>query len=289
MKRITISLCTALLCCFLLVSLVHASLLESCIVSSYGEWGTDNVQLNAVGGGTYQVFKVYWSDHAQVTKVSFPLKKSGTVAGNLTSQIYLTSGTYGTNAKPNGTVLAESDKVAISTIGDSYAWINFTFSGTQQINITRNIAYAITFYWKEGSGTGYIGTPLSENASDGNYGVAMYYGGAWSWYPQTNNFDLNFRLYGYEWHQVENWWGLVAPVGGWHTVEGWWGGLLVTIGLAFHVNVLRWGLFLGGLTMFISPLMYIAHEKTSIGAEHAVDCLLVLFIGVGLLIGFSFT
>jgi hypothetical protein len=188
-------------------------------------------------------------------------------------------------------LLAETEERAHSDTNDAY-W-KYDFLST--VTLT-NGTYFIAF-WQDGGtpGTGQIQMWwATNNTGTGQYdgsaspsGPVGVSGGAWgahsygSWpNPMVWDAEDTTRVY-------RMWVEFDLPE--WHTVENWWGSMLVIIGLTFHLNALRWGLLMGGLIMFAGPLMYIAHEKTSIGAVTAIDCMLIIFIGIGLLIGFSYT
>lgn len=83
------------------------------------------------------------SQNATLTGVSFRLKKIGTPAATtMVAKLYTTTGTYGSNARPN-TLLATSDTVNVSTLTTSYATSTFTFSGVNQYALTSGTKYAI--------------------------------------------------------------------------------------------------------------------------------------------------
>jgi hypothetical protein len=62
----------------------------------------------------------------KLTSAQFALHKIGNPSGNLVAVLYALTGTFGTNGKPTGAVLATSNTVAMSSIGQM-AFYTFTF------------------------------------------------------------------------------------------------------------------------------------------------------------------
>jgi len=146
----------------------------------------------------------------KITSCEFQIKKVGTLTGTLKARLYLmNTGTYGNGGKPSTdeyptitTPLAVSDEVNLNTLTTSYQYIEFTFSGDEQYEMTADTAYVITFMGESGASidaSNYIihaGTLVS--AHEGN-GVLYFWDGSnarWGGYGSPNTRDRNFKVYG---------------------------------------------------------------------------------------------
>jgi hypothetical protein len=84
-------------------------------------------------------------------RVQFCLQKYNLPTGHVQAKLYAHSGTYGTSSLPTGTALAESETRDISTIPDyALSIINFKFTGTNKIVLTRNTYYCVVLHAVDG-------------------------------------------------------------------------------------------------------------------------------------------
>ena len=96
-----------------------------------------------------QCFNVTKTHSYAITTCSLYLKRVGNPIGNLTAQLYNFTGTFGTNGKPVGSVLAESNKVNMTNVLTGASFINFTFPEGEQYVMTHDIPYCIECVVKE--------------------------------------------------------------------------------------------------------------------------------------------
>jgi hypothetical protein len=82
-----------------------------------------------------------------LSKCKFYLRKVGAPPDYIYANLYDITGTYGTNSKPTGEPLAVSDPVLASTLGTSYALIDFVFSGVNKYLLEKDKKYAIEVYY----------------------------------------------------------------------------------------------------------------------------------------------
>lgn len=115
----------------------------------------------------------------KLTSVDMLLARSGTRTANVTMYIYACNGTV-----PTGSPLATSDPVAFNSLQDTYedpyyAFVNFTFTGAEQIGLTTGTDnYASVIYYDDSVGQT---TVVVFDAFDDNTNVAGYYtSSAWS-------------------------------------------------------------------------------------------------------------
>ena len=80
----------------------------------------------------------------ELDSAKFYLRRLGSPTGNITARIYAMTGTYGTNGRPTGSPLAESDAIDVTTIGTgSFALQTFQFSGANRITLTAGTRYCV--------------------------------------------------------------------------------------------------------------------------------------------------
>ena len=165
------------------------------IIDSYSETNQSAIPRYTYLGGTQQ----YWGQSftnahsALLTNCKFYLYKTGSPTGNIYAKIYTHSGTYGTDGKPTGSVLATSDAFDVSTLPASFQLIDFTFSGANQITLTPSTYYVLVLDCSVGGVDGYahIGVDSSPSHS-GNYSYSAD-GTEWTAGDTT---DTCFYVYG---------------------------------------------------------------------------------------------
>jgi hypothetical protein len=74
----------------------------------------------------------------------FWLKKTGSPTGIIYAQIYASTGTLGTDAKPTGSVLATSTGISSSVLsGVNHELITFNFTGSDRITLNASTDYIL--------------------------------------------------------------------------------------------------------------------------------------------------
>lgn len=129
-----------------------------------------------------------------LTNCKFSLRKftGDSLIGNAYAKIYAHTGTYGTSSVPTGNALATSNAIDVSTLGTSFAWINFTFSGLNQISLSSGNKYVVAVEYT-GSSTSRIIIEL-DASSPTHSGNSCYDSG--SGYTAYQYWDLAFEVYG---------------------------------------------------------------------------------------------
>lgn len=130
---------------------------------------------------------------ANVTSISFQMKKIGSPTGNMTAKIYAESNFsgFGVDSRPTGSVLATSDTLAASTLSTSVSTTTFTFSGANQYRMTSGVNYTIEVNYTSGNvsnsvNVGYDFTIL------GHSGNQFYYNGS---YTTNDGADTEFVVF----------------------------------------------------------------------------------------------
>jgi hypothetical protein len=123
---------------------------------------------------------------------NFYLKKTNTPTGNAVAKIYAMSGTFGSDDNiPTGAALATSDNFDVSTLTTSYALVQLTFSGGNQITLTNGTKYVITFeYTATSTHSVQVG---GDNTSPSHGGNSAYLVGS-TWTAQAG-VDTCFYVY----------------------------------------------------------------------------------------------
>jgi hypothetical protein len=167
------------------------------LIDSHGvENVTGAVSLNN-SAFTKLAHSILVSGDSVIYKVSFYLKRSGTIAGNVVSKIYATSGIFGTSSIPTGTALATSDNVVISSIDNSaYVLVDFYFTGVNVITLSRGSNYCVSIEPDAITAPSFIGVDLDQGTSVPNHNgnLSLYLGGVW--YSDADS-DTIFYLYAY--------------------------------------------------------------------------------------------
>lgn len=145
---------------------------------------SSNSSASALG----QAFNV--TTTAYITTVTVQMYKTGTATGTLTMYIYGLTGSYGTTAVPNSTLIDTStNTIDIASLPGGLVSRDFTFSG--QVQLTENTQYTFAVEASDGTFAGYVYLQIRTSSS--------YAGNAFNyvtsgWSPQT--YDLFFTVYG---------------------------------------------------------------------------------------------
>jgi hypothetical protein len=107
--------------------------------------------------------------------------------------IYAHTGTYGTNSKPTGSVLATSDAASATLISDTdYTRIKVTFSGVNKIDLSEGTPYCWVIQYPDNDGSLMVGTYNGSPSLDGNLGLSADLLN-WTTY---STYDCVFEIYG---------------------------------------------------------------------------------------------
>lgn len=166
-------------------------------------------------------------DGRTIAAARFYIKKAGSPTGNVVAKVYATSG-----GVPDGAALATSDNVDVSTLSTSYGYVNFTFSGGNQISLTRGTTYAVVVSYTGGDDFNRVDLSLDSFEMENSF---LYLGGlVWNEDPFISiafaiGTDTNFTAPRKSWDIVENasWttetWKIVDgktyPRLGWETIR----------------------------------------------------------------------
>ena len=126
-----------------------------------------------------------------ISSVKFYLKKVVSPTGNATAQIYASTGTVGSGAKPTGAALATSNNLDLSTLTTSYVLYELTF-GTP-LEVTAGNDYCLVLV-NPASGVDATNYPIMGYGANGTHsGNGCYYlNSAWG----AEVVDTIFYLYG---------------------------------------------------------------------------------------------
>ena len=146
-----------------------------------------------------QAFKVKTTGAKyKLTQIKVYLGQYQSPTGHLKAVLYNITGTYGTNAKPTGSPLAESELVDVSVLGSDFSVIVFNFVGANQYEVLKDHVYGFAIQavdgnidsdrWVKGRWRGETG---GCETHDGNW-----FGFKNSTWEDNNDFDLCFLVYG---------------------------------------------------------------------------------------------
>ena len=151
---------------------------------------------DVIVGGFYN----YWigqSFEVSQTKTLYSakhyIKKWGSPTGNVYAKIYAHAGTYGTSSVPTGTALATSNPIDISSLSSDYQWVEFLFTGENQIELSASTYYVVTVEFSGGSSGNALIKEL--DASSPTHGGNVSYEDS-SGVTTTPFWDLSFEIYG---------------------------------------------------------------------------------------------
>jgi len=154
-------------------------------IDSYSEANYDG---SLTIGTTYTGFaQSFLGTGQQLGSARFYLNNTSSATGSMFAKVYATTGTHGTSAVPTGAALATSDAVNASTVGASFGWITFPFSGANNITLTNGTVYAVTV---EFAGT-FMGLGSDSSAPTHGGNGARFTASAWTAYTAG---DLIFSV-----------------------------------------------------------------------------------------------
>jgi hypothetical protein len=162
------------------------------LIDSYTETG---------GGGYGSIYGTYIfgqtflmpSSAYKITSAKFAAFMYSGGDGYASAEIYATTGTYGTTMVGTGSALAVSDSLYI--IGNSLHWVEFTFSGNNQMKLNANTAYVIAMKYDSGSQMG-VRSESTVKSHAGNQVRKTISNGTWTSY--STGADMPFYVYGDE-------------------------------------------------------------------------------------------
>lgn len=157
-----------------------------------------------VYSGVPEAGQTFTGNGAVLDSVKLFIRKSGSPTGNATAKIYATTGTFGTNSVPTGSVLATSGTLDVATLTTSLALNTFTFTGADRIDLTDTSKFAVSLAYSGGdvSNKVVLGADLSSPTHSGN--SYQFASGVYS----SNSRDVNFYVYGLKSPVIE------TPIGG---------------------------------------------------------------------------
>jgi hypothetical protein len=158
------------------------------IVDSYSE---SNYSADIQVGYSYYkwVGQSFLGNGDTLKTAKFYLSRDGTISGSAYAQLYAHSETFGLDGLPTGSVLVQSNGVAVSTIGTSHSLITFTFA-TPYILI-KDTPYFIVLYYSSG-GSSYINIGC-DTFTPNHVGNCALDDGSWTVYSGG---DACFYVYG---------------------------------------------------------------------------------------------
>lgn len=168
----------------------------SAIIDSYSETTRDS-SMGLYSGNNIGIGQSFTNSNSnRLDKVKFYIERYGNPSGNVTATIYAHTGTYGTDGKPTGAVLATSDAVNVATVSDSnFVLTEFIFSGANEITLSAGIQYiaVINFSGGDSSNNLMVGMHGTSPTHSGN---ASYSTNLSSWSALSTDYDLCFYVYG---------------------------------------------------------------------------------------------
>lgn len=146
-----------------------------------------------------QTFSNNLDNDARLVSAQFSLWRKGSPTGNVYAALYNLTGTFGTNAKPTGEAIAISDNVDITTIPTSASWINFPFSGDNQVVLEKNGQYGITCVFNGGDSNNklYIRGDQYNSGYEHDDGNGFSSSNLSTW-GGSDSHDMGFKVYGNE-------------------------------------------------------------------------------------------
>ena len=101
----------------------------------------------------------------------------------------------------------------------------------------------------------------------------------------TREYAIYVTYEAVEWHKAEVWWGFMGTIY-WHNVEFWFGKTQAGY-IQAYVPMIKMGMLITGLICVFLPMTIVGYKGKKIGMAGAISAILILFAGIGLLIGFS--
>jgi hypothetical protein len=141
---------------------------------SYSESNQDATQnINGTINRVAQSFLVGISN-AELSRAIFYLSRTGTLTGNLTANLYATSG-----GAPTGSILATSNTVAASGVGASLALVDFEFEDEYEMTAVTTYAISLEYSGSDADGSNYISVGTDSGGGYGG-GSGFTYTTSWS-------------------------------------------------------------------------------------------------------------
>lgn len=162
---------------------------EGILVDSYSESNASGYSVVRAGHIT-QLGQSFIAIAGTLDSCKFELKKSGSPTGNITAKLYAHTGTFGTDGKPTGSVLATSDNFDIATLTTTEQLITFSFTGADRVNLTAGTHYCIEVEYTGGDSSNYLRVG-NDSSSPTHSGNASFYDSSW----QTTANDVCFYVY----------------------------------------------------------------------------------------------
>lgn len=124
------------------------------VISQYPESNKDEDKSIGAAFGT-PCGQSFQGKLAELDSVIFYLKKTGAPTGNAVAKLYSHTGSFGISSL-NGSLLATSDTMNVSTLSTSYALVVFNFSGTERYVMTDKVSYVIALDYNSGDASNFI-------------------------------------------------------------------------------------------------------------------------------------
>ena len=123
--------------------------------------------------------QVFTGDGGILQNAKFYSRKFGSPTGTGYIKIYAMTGTFGTDGRPTGAVLATSS-FDVSTIGTSFSLETFIFTGANKITLTNATKYCVVLEYTGGDINNYIGMGYDGTSPTHDGNLCSYSGGVWS-------------------------------------------------------------------------------------------------------------
>ena len=136
------------------------------------------------------------SINKKLSSIKFWLKKYGNLDCQLVVRAYAATGTVGTNARPTGDALAESNVVEAATLSSSGGLVEFIFTGANKITLNNGQSYCFLVLCKSATlidGSNYFEVWVDASSPTHAGNNCVYYDGAWA---GSDVYDSCFYLYG---------------------------------------------------------------------------------------------
>jgi hypothetical protein len=124
------------------------------ILSQYPESNKDEDKSIGLSFGT-PCGQSFQGKIAELDSVTFYLKKTGSPTGNAVAKLYSHTGSFGVSSV-NGSLLATSDIIDVSTLTTTYQLITFKFSGTERYIMADRVFYVIGLDYNAGDATNFV-------------------------------------------------------------------------------------------------------------------------------------
>ncbi|MFA5764331.1 MAG: LamG-like jellyroll fold domain-containing protein, partial [archaeon] len=98
----------------------------------------------------------FTGDGGTLNSATFQMNKTGSPIGNLVFKIYGHSGVFGTSSISNGTVLATSESINVSTLNAALMDVTLSFIGANKIVLTNGTNYVLTSEYSGGDSSNYL-------------------------------------------------------------------------------------------------------------------------------------